>query len=154
MSLNPSPLSEHQKSSSKNPIALRLYKVLGTNYDDPAIRESLLALSKFYQTAPGLASEAISEPDSTGTGFDDALERQKPVIEANSESVALVRKNLKHDLQTRLEAGSHKFLKAFEVVDQVIKSTMSQIRCLLDSDTESCVSREMCCRNVHPVRRG
>jgi hypothetical protein len=98
----PNPTSTRQ--STKNPIALRLYKVLGTNYEDGALRESLNSLSQFYDTPNEL--DAPKQPP----------------------NVAFVRKNLERDLQIRLETGAQQFLKAFEIVDQVGPMTVESIR--------------------------
>jgi conserved oligomeric Golgi complex subunit 6 len=87
------------RQPSKNPIALRLYKVLGTNYNDESLKESLVLLTRFYET------KSINDSEHSG-----------PVP-----NVAFVGKNLSRDLQVRLESGSQKFLRAFEVVDQVTR---------------------------------
>lgn len=52
---------------SKNPIALRLYKVLGANYHDASTREALETLSSFYAPPelPSSPPEPVARPPAT-----------------------------------------------------------------------------------------
>ncbi|KAG8913144.1 Golgi transport complex subunit 6 [Tulasnella sp. 417] len=77
---------------SKNPLALRLYKVLGANYSDGSTREALETLSSFYSPAAGagntsesgasslllLGAPVVKEPDRlTRDGAEDEEEEEE-----------------------------------------------------------------------------
>ncbi len=91
--------AEPPRQTTRNPISLRLYKVLGTNYGDPSTRDALLSISKFYSTQPA-----------AGDGGDQTK---------HGELAARARKNLRRDLDNRLADGSQQFLRAFQGVDEV-----------------------------------
>jgi conserved oligomeric Golgi complex subunit 6 len=118
---------------SRNPISLRLYKVLGTNFNDEASREALRTLSDLYVSVPPPGSQKgkevqreIDEVDDDDAE-DDAL-WGKSSVGANDcgflenipgESASRARKNLRRDMENKLAEGSRQFLKAFGEVDQV-----------------------------------
>lgn len=83
-------------STSKNPISLRLYKVLSTNFDDHGTREALQTLSELYASDEKSAGEAYP-----------------------GEYAARTRRNLRRDMENKLAEGSKSFLKALEEVDKV-----------------------------------
>lgn len=123
-------------SSRANPISLRIYKALGTNFDDPTSLEALRITSAYY-TAPSSQdkgkgkSKAVEEPlvaASAETTEADEEEEQSPVfrrtlrnaaINGEGSSAALARKYLKRDVEAELARGSVKFLQAFGEVDKV-----------------------------------
>ncbi|KIY63425.1 oligomeric complex COG6 [Cylindrobasidium torrendii FP15055 ss-10] len=74
----------------RNPVYLRLYKVLGTNFDDAQTQEALSTLSDLYTT----------------NGDDGA------------EAAARARKHLRKDLEQKLADGSRQFLVAFGELDE------------------------------------
>jgi hypothetical protein len=126
------------RQSSKNPIALRIYKVLGTNYKDDALRESLQSLKHFY---PDVATEQIAGDFPTGDSNPDLL----------GSKVAFVSKNLSRDLQTRLETSSLKYLKAFELVNKVrfgLLINVLYIQCLIRTLTISKNASPTCTLSV------
>src|ERR1700722_6805184 len=88
-------------AQTRNPIALRLYKVLGTNFSDDATKEALRTISELYipSTVPGRGDEGLEITP--------------------GESAARARKNLRRDMENKLAEGSREFLKAFGEVDQV-----------------------------------
>ena len=117
---------------SRNPVSSRLYKVLGTNFNDDATREALRTLSELYApTFSGKGQDGkrdIDENDedveeeeiTSGTpsfGQDNVLSEAIP-----GESAAKARKHLRRDMEKKLTEGSRQFLKAFGDVDQVCLS--------------------------------
>ena len=89
-------------TSSRNPISLRLYKVLASSFDDPSSREALETVSDFYVGGPGAAQ---------------AVEREGPGGEEGAAERA--RRNLRRDGEEKLAEGSRRFLAAFGDVDKV-----------------------------------
>ncbi|WVF66103.1 hypothetical protein IAT40_000842 [Kwoniella sp. CBS 6097] len=144
-------------SSRNNPISLRIYKAIGTSFDDPSSREALEIASSFY--APGSPSSAslldkgkgkagsqgVIEEDGEGDGDGDgdhgAGGQGRDVVlglpqrrTLKGQSAATARKYLKRDVEGTLAGGSQKFLEAFGEVDQkleVLREHMRemQVRC-------------------------
>lgn len=119
-------------TSSRNPITLRLRKILGTTFTDPATTEALQTLSQLYNTpsASIAALSHIQSPEQNVNDDDDddswsdlGSEGTAPrdSVDVANETVARVRKNLQRDLEHRLAEGSQHFLKAFGEVDQVCR---------------------------------
>ncbi|KAL7409891.1 oligomeric Golgi complex subunit 6 [Mrakia frigida] len=93
-------------TTSRNPISLRLYKVLASSFDDPSSREALETVSDFYvggQGSKSIHSEGAGA-GSLSTGEDGAAER--------------ARRFLRRDGEEKLAEGSRKFLAAFGDVDK------------------------------------
>ncbi|KIO16138.1 hypothetical protein M407DRAFT_34228 [Tulasnella calospora MUT 4182] len=132
---------------SKNPLALRLYKVLGANYSDASTKEALETLSSFYSpvaaTEPGasasmLGAPVLKEPDRlTRDGPEDEEEEEEPdevwgaeyarkarrkqtemEQPVDGELALRARKGLRRDIETKLAESSRKFLTAFAEVDK------------------------------------
>ena len=118
--------------SSRNPVALRLYKILGTNFDDEGTRQALKTVSELY--GPSSAAHPTSRKPvkpSTDSGSDEDEEQGTGTTQntfadtflgsANvpGDTAAHARKNLRRDVDNKLTEASHKFLKAFGEVDQV-----------------------------------
>ncbi|KAJ7293752.1 oligomeric Golgi complex subunit 6 [Mycena rebaudengoi] len=120
-------------TQSRNPVSLRLYKVLGTNFDDEATREALQTLSELYATSTiAKGKEALRNVD------DDELEEEwmksssvipdELLTEAiPGESAARARKNLRRDMEQKLAEGSRQFLKAFGEVDQKLEELQRHV---------------------------
>lgn len=112
-------------SQSRNPVSLRLYKVLGTNFDDDATREALQTLSDLYATpGPSKGKETHRATSDVDEGNDEEWIKATATHEVLPESVpgesaARARKNLRRDMELKLAEGSRQFLKAFGEVDQV-----------------------------------
>lgn len=108
-------------SSRNNPISLRIYKAIGTSFDDPGSREALELVSSIYApttSAKGKEKER-NENGHVDYGFDfeeDEAPRRRTL---KGQSASMARKYLKKDVERRLADGSGKFLKAFGEVDQV-----------------------------------
>jgi len=123
-------------TSSRNPISLRLYKVLGANYQDASTREALETLSSFYSPVPNVEGPKVEKEDSGsddgdhdeawGVRFNEKARKTttEPVI-LSDDIAARARKNLRRDVETRLTDQSRKFLQAFAEVDQVSLSASS-----------------------------
>lgn len=130
-------------ASARNPVALRLYKVLSTNFDDSATREALQTLSDLY--APSSTKEAehfepIDELKDEGEESDDdsdddvdiedvTLRGEIPAPTSASvvemvpgEIAARARRHLRRDMEKKLAEGSRQFLKTLAEVDQVCGS--------------------------------
>ncbi|KAH8813769.1 oligomeric Golgi complex subunit 6 [Flagelloscypha sp. PMI_526] len=132
-------------SSSKqprNPVALRLYKVLGTNFDDEATREALQTLSELYgQSTPVTPTTKGKEKDAED--LDDDSEKVPTPTTTLSERVAgetaaKARKNLRRDMEQQLAAGSHQFLKVLGELD----NKLDQLQTHLTSMRTSCEEAE------------
>ncbi|GJJ08446.1 hypothetical protein Clacol_002664 [Clathrus columnatus] len=105
-----------------NPISLRLYKVLGANYDDPRTRDALETLSTYYAPShlPTSTRRADHGENTRGNHLNNASESGKlrEVRTYNSgDTATCARKSLRRDTEARLAEGSEKFLKAFGDVD-------------------------------------
>jgi conserved oligomeric Golgi complex subunit 6 len=116
---SPSPLA-------RNPISLRLYKVLGASFDDEATREALSTLSELYAPSGSPALHPTAKQDDTGPcEVDEAeVERIRDVPgflqgAAPGDTAAKARKHLRRDIESKLEEGSLRLLAAFGSVDQV-----------------------------------
>jgi hypothetical protein len=129
----PSP-SKHAPStpSSRNPISLRLYKVLGASFDDDGTKQALRTLSEFYAPAATstLPNGKTVDHDSEDSDRDADIDEDEDISSRVSDSLlpggpipgeraARARKNLRRDVENKLTEASHKFLKAFGEVDQV-----------------------------------
>ena len=125
-----SPSPQHTTPSSRNPAALRLYKILGTNFDDEGTRQALKTVSELY--GPSSASHPISQKPVKPSADSDSDEEQDANTTQNTfagtflgsatvpgDTAARARKHLRRDVENKLTEASHKFLKAFGEVDQV-----------------------------------
>jgi hypothetical protein len=121
---------KHPSSQARNPVALRLYKVLSTNFEDAATREALQYLSDLY--APPPSSIKGKEParldededdiENDATGGRNLILHQPPVELVPGEIAARARKHLRRDMEKKLAEGSRQFLKALGEIDQVCVS--------------------------------
>ncbi|KIM86455.1 hypothetical protein PILCRDRAFT_327206 [Piloderma croceum F 1598] len=126
---------------SRNPISLRLYKVLGTNFNDEASREALRTLSDLYVSVPppGSLKGKEIQRDSDEVEDDDAEDDVlwgKSSVAANDcgflenipgESASMARKNLRRDMENKLAEGSRQFLEAFGEVDQKLNELQAHV---------------------------
>lgn len=127
-----SPSPQPTALSSRNPVALRLYKILGTNFDDEGTRQALKTVSELY--GPSSAAHPISRKSvkpSADSGSDedeeqDASATQNTIADTflgsaivPGDTAARARRHLRRDVENKLTEASHKFLKALGEVDQV-----------------------------------
>ena len=115
--------------ASRNPITLRLRKILGTSFTDQATIEALQTLSELYSVSSLLHLQ--QQRDGGDIDFDDdwsdldskehhqQQQDQPQPNDAVDETASLARKNMRRDLEKKLTQGSQHFLKAFGEVDQV-----------------------------------
>ena len=110
-------------SSRNNPISLRIYKAIGTTFDDAGSREALELVSSFYAptvSAKGKEKELVVHENGNSNGHGYAEEEELPRRRTlKGQSAATARKYLKKDVEKKLAEGSRKFLDAFGEVDQV-----------------------------------
>ena len=109
-------------SQPRNPVSLRLYKVLSTNYEDEDTRQALGTLSDLYATPKGKDTLAVVEELDDEVLNDSVDASSAPTTLAESvpgESAAKARKYLRRDMENRLTEGSRKFLEALGEVDSV-----------------------------------
>lgn len=116
---SPSPLT-------RNPVSLRLYKVLGATFDDEATREALSTLSELYSSSespdvrPAATQDDIVHDEVDG--IDSGKIKDVPGFLQGAppgDTAAKARKHLRRDIENKLEEGSLKFLATFVSVDQV-----------------------------------
>jgi conserved oligomeric Golgi complex subunit 6 len=116
----------------RNPVSLRVYKLLRTNFNDDATREALQTLSELYGApvsvnAPAKGKEPKLDSDDWNEEEDDEPELNRASVTVNSivhdntawTSAARARKSLRRDMENKLAEGSRQFLAAFGEVDQV-----------------------------------
>jgi conserved oligomeric Golgi complex subunit 6 len=126
---SPSPLA-------RNPVSLRLYKVLGATFEDEATREALSTLSDLYAPSGTPTVVSAAKEDTTVLDAVDGVDAES-VKDVPSflrglppgDTAAKARKHLRRDIESKMEEGSLRFLSAFAMVDQVcITSISSDLR--------------------------
>jgi hypothetical protein len=65
------------QAQARNPVALRLYKVLGAKYDDDATRAALHTLSAFYAPPLSAAAAATSDPSTDEWDESDSEDEER-----------------------------------------------------------------------------
>jgi len=120
-------------SQTRNPITIRLRKILGTNFTDEATTEALRTLSELYGTqstssVPGSKAKAQKNGTDSDDDWSDEDTNVGLVVEDHreglNETASRARKNLRRDLENKLAQGSQQFLQAFSEVDQVCVGQM------------------------------
>ncbi|KAJ7225913.1 oligomeric complex COG6 [Mycena pura] len=130
--------TQARATPSRNPVTLRLSKVLGTNLNDEATREALQTLSELYATPGGTSKgkETLHNgDDELGEEYakpDETLTETVP-----GESAARARKNLRRDMEQKLAEGSQQFLKAFGEVDQKLEELQHHVNAMHASCDEA-----------------
>ena len=114
---SPSPLA-------RNPVSLRLYKVLGATFDDDATREALSTLSDLYApSGPTLVTkeEDVVSHDEVDEADGERIKDVPSFLRGTlaGDTALKARKHLRRDIESKLEEGSLRFLTAFGAVDQV-----------------------------------
>ncbi|KAJ2923760.1 hypothetical protein H1R20_g13342, partial [Candolleomyces eurysporus] len=105
--MSSSSLTPTGTSQTKNPISLRLYKVLSTNFDDLATREALGTLSDLYGASGSNSAETYP-----------------------GEYAAKARRNLRRDMENKLAESSHHFVKALGEVDLKLSELQVHIQAM------------------------
>lgn len=100
---------------TRNPISLRLHKVLASSFDDEASREALETVSAFYGSST-LPASAEHDPATNGKEGSRPSEQWEGAAER-------ARRGLRRDGEERLAESSRKFLEAFGQVDKVRASS-------------------------------
>nr|KIR44060.1 hypothetical protein I312_06740 [Cryptococcus bacillisporus CA1280] len=114
-----------------NPISLRIYKAIGTSFDDVSSREALEIASGMYGPEDPKGKGKVQSEYEELEEDDDTFPKRRTL---KGQSAATARKYLKQDIETSLATGSAKFLEAFAEVDQklnVLREYMQemQVRC-------------------------
>ncbi|KAG1863597.1 oligomeric complex COG6 [Suillus subalutaceus] len=120
-------------SQTRNPITIRLRKILGTNFIDEATTEALRTLSELYGTQS--TSVSGSKAQTNGTDSDDDWSDEDADVglvvedhrEGLNETASRARKNLRRDLENKLAQGSQQFLQAFSEVDQKLDELQNHV---------------------------
>ncbi|KAJ3755564.1 oligomeric complex COG6 [Lentinula raphanica] len=146
-------------SQSRNPISLRLYKVLSTNFDDETTREALQTLSELYSPS-NVNTNTTSQTVQNDQQLEDVLlgdsiegvdgvgdEEEKDVQPSGGSSkftentpgemAAKARKNLKRDMELRLAEGSRHFLKVLSEVDERLVALQKHVSAMHASCDEA-----------------
>ncbi|PPQ75479.1 hypothetical protein CVT24_013413 [Panaeolus cyanescens] len=137
-------------SQSRNPVAMRLYKVLSTNYEDEDTRQALRTLSDLYAAPLGKGKEPTSatgteedleeadgldasvNPSSSKGTYDLALAEAFP-----GEFAAKARKNLRKDMEKKLAETSKRFLEALGEVDAKLQDLQGHVAAMRESCKEA-----------------
>ena len=113
-------------SQTRNPVILRTYKILSTNFESVATRGALQTLSDLYAPPtngkePVQRDEELCDDDDIESLLQDGSRAQgQPSIELISGDIAAqARKHLRRDMEKRLAESSRRFLKALGEVDHV-----------------------------------
>jgi len=125
----PSQTTERKQQSlsqTRNPVILRTYKILSTNFDSAATRGALQTLSDLYVPPikgkePIKRDQDLYDDDDIECLVQDGSRIQgQPSIELISGDIAAhTRKHLRSDMEKKLAESSRRFLKALGEVDHV-----------------------------------
>lgn len=120
VAMSPQTTAVPSAPSRNNPISLRIYKALGTTFDDAATREALDIAAGFY-TAPSKDQQGLGEGaiGKGGVNGDDSADRITFQRTLKGSPAAIARRCLKRDVERELAESSRRFLEAFGNVDQV-----------------------------------
>ncbi|WVQ92239.1 hypothetical protein IAS59_006048 [Cryptococcus gattii] len=108
-----------------NPISLRIYKAIGTSFDDVSSREALEIASGMYGPEDPKGKGKVQSEYEELEEDDDTLPKRRTL---KGQSAATARKYLKQDIETSLATGSAKFLEAFAEVDQFLLERADVLR--------------------------
>ncbi|KAI3612712.1 conserved oligomeric golgi complex subunit 6 [Moniliophthora roreri] len=139
------PATDDRKSSissqSRNPVSLRLYKVLGTSFDDQATREALQTLSDLYANTERKVDGPVAEEEVES--LENSAKRLSISKEAAhgesipGETANRARKNLRRDMEKQLAEGSHHFLQIFKELDSRLSTLQTHITAMHKSCDEA-----------------
>ncbi|EGN95884.1 hypothetical protein SERLA73DRAFT_162575 [Serpula lacrymans var. lacrymans S7.3] len=126
-SASPSPFPS---TNPRNPVALRLRKILGTNFTDEATKDALKTLSELYGVPS--QSNGRNEKQVTLESDDEDSSDNERIDSVNLDSLTCetasrARKHLRRDLENKLGEGSHKFLTAFAEVDRKLDELQTHV---------------------------
>ncbi|KAF4576413.1 Golgi transport complex subunit 6 [Pleurotus pulmonarius] len=137
-------------SSQRNPISARLYKLLGTSFDDNATREALQTLSELYATQSTSSKGKDIVHDTSDDHDSQVYDAELEVLSASrantshmlveaipGETAATARRQLKRDMENKLAEGSHEFLNALGEVSQRLQALQVHIDILHTSCDEA-----------------
>ncbi|KAG6872401.1 hypothetical protein C0995_009991 [Termitomyces sp. Mi166 len=120
-------------SQARNPISVRLYKVLSNNFDDDSTKEALRTLSDLYVTSkPPRRNEQKLLPHEDVEYDDHEHGTNRSLVVALNEAIpgesaAQARRHMRRDMESKLTQGSEQFLKAFGDVDQKLDELQQHI---------------------------
>lgn len=117
-----SPIARTSSSAStfaRNPVSLRLYKVLGTNFNDEATREALSTLSDLYASSNHSTTKNRSEDDIENENLGNIPGEPQKTPSLTGEVATRARRSMRRDMEHKLVQSSQQFLQALGEVDQV-----------------------------------
>ncbi|CAE6537103.1 unnamed protein product [Rhizoctonia solani] len=143
--------------ATRNPLSLRIYKVLGANFDDPSTREAFEALVEYYPpenetylTTKHEATKGIIAADSDSDAEDEndpwsvkwpTRVQSAPVVGPGpGTTAARARQNLQRDVEGKLADGGRKFLEAFGEVDKKLDVLRDHVQ-VMNSQCEAMETR-------------
>ena len=108
-------------TSRNNPLSLRIYKAIGTTFDDRGSREALELASSLYAGKGKARADSSDTEVPNGHAAQDGLDEEWGLQRraAKGESAAMARKWLKRDVESKMAEGSLRFLDAFGELDKV-----------------------------------
>ncbi|EIN07029.1 oligomeric complex COG6 [Punctularia strigosozonata HHB-11173 SS5] len=126
------------ETPARNPVSQRLYRILGSSFDDPASREALVTLSDFYTptNSSGSGSKNSEEDDDDWDDdefLDDAVGHTNTASAAERPTGGVAsnaRKYMRRDVEQKLAESSKHFLEAFGTVNQQLDVLQEHIRAM------------------------
>ncbi|KAG9099599.1 Golgi transport complex subunit 6 [Ceratobasidium sp. UAMH 11750] len=132
-------------SATRNPLSLRIYKVLGANFDDPSTREAFETLAEYYPSERPLNSISKHEDSKATAGVEsdsDAEDDTDPwavkwpakekavsaIISEAGTTAARARQSLQRDVEGILADEGQKFLNAFAEVDKKLDALQEHVQ--------------------------
>ena len=113
----------HKPTATRNPLTLRLYKILSTRCDDPATREALQTVYELYRAPDDSRLHSskgrVVNIETTDRSEDQDVSPTDALQLAGAGIAVRARKHLRYDAESKLAQESRTFLKAFQEVDQV-----------------------------------
>ncbi|CEL55748.1 Conserved oligomeric Golgi complex subunit 6 OS=Cryptococcus neoformans var, neoformans serotype D (strain B-3501A) GN=COG6 PE=3 SV=1 [Rhizoctonia solani AG-1 IB] len=143
--------------ATRNPLSLRIYKVLGANFDDPSTREAFEALVEYYppESEAHFTTKHDVSKAAAGAGSDSDTEDENdpwavrwparahsiPAVGLGpGTTAARARQSLQRDVEGRLADGGKKFLEAFGEVDKKLDVLRDHVQ-VMNSQCEAMETR-------------
>ncbi|KAF9524462.1 oligomeric complex COG6-domain-containing protein [Crepidotus variabilis] len=136
---------------SRNPVSLRLYKVLSTNFEDESTKQALRTLSDLYSTSPSKGNDYSAyalnnDIEEEVTGHEQTFSTDSSIAQPSlpnlteslpGEVASRARKNLRRDMENQLAEGSRRFLAALSEVDSRLGELQTHVAVMRASCDEA-----------------